>query len=266
MNLFWRYKYKVFLTGVDVSHQNGPVEHGHQTIAISVRALLFGSGLSVKFWPYDFFHVLCSRNALPHRDKISSPLYLITGKKDIFKNLYTFSLPVFVWPPGFWKKCFKEDARQGIFLGHVPHTNYLILYYDKGTNQVKITTHSKFYEGFNDLPVDNFALNCQHILCLNWTQVPPYKTKLNSSDFEFFVYLFSNKEIAVIPVLSNTTDVSFGFDLKDYELSGQTYVQDVDDTILSSSAKSFGIGKQSWKKLCGAFITHIDGDTIFSTD
>ena len=88
------YKYKVFPTGSDVSFQNGPVEHGHQTVATSVCALLFGSGLSVNFWPYVFFHVLCIHNALPHKGQTASPLYLDTGKKDNFKNLCTFGCRV----------------------------------------------------------------------------------------------------------------------------------------------------------------------------
>ena len=44
LNLFCQYKYKVFPTGAEASHQNGPVEQRHQTIATSVHALLFVSG------------------------------------------------------------------------------------------------------------------------------------------------------------------------------------------------------------------------------
>ena len=161
LNLFQRYKYKVFLNGADESVQNGPVERGHQTVATSIHALLFGSGLSVKFWPYAFFYVLWIQNALPHKDQTASTLYLATEKKDNFKNLRTFGCRVYVWPPGVQKKHFKEDVRQGIFLGYLPHTDCLILYYDEGSCQVKIATHAKFDEGFNDLPVDNLPLNSQ---------------------------------------------------------------------------------------------------------
>lgn len=78
---------------------------------------------------------------------------------------------------------------------------------------------------------------------LNGLHVPPDKNELKSSYLGFFIYPFSDKEIAIIPVLHNTTDVSFGFDFKDCKLSGWMYVQDIDDTVSSSAAKSFGTCK-----------------------
>ena len=137
---------------------------------------------------------------------------------------------------GFCKKCFKEDARQGIILGYLPQTDH-ILYYYEGTGQVKIATHAKFDEDFNDLTVDNLPLNSQKVLFLNGTCVPADNNKLTSSDLEFFVYLFSDKETAVIPILPNMSDTLFGFDLTDCKLSGYMYIKDVNDTMLSSAAK-----------------------------
>jgi hypothetical protein len=102
LNLFQKYKYKynMYPTGADASFQNGPVERAHRTIATSIRALLFGSDLPIKFWSYAFHHVLRIRNALPHRNQSSSPLFLSTGKKDNFTNLRTFGCRVFFCPPG----------------------------------------------------------------------------------------------------------------------------------------------------------------------
>ena len=229
-------------------------------LPVSVR-----SGLPVKCWPYVFFHVLRIRNALPHCGQNASPLFLTMGKKDNFTNLWTFSCRVFVCPPGFQKKHFKQDAQHGIFLGYVPHTDCLILYFEEGSGRVKIATHNKFDESFNDLPVDNMPLNCQKILCLNGTCICPDKRELNSSDLEFFLYPFSDKETAVIPVHPSTTHASFGFDLNDYDFSGCAYIKDVDDTVTSSAAKSFGTCKRLRTKLCGAFLTYINGDPVFST-
>ena len=114
---------------------------------------------------------------------------------------------------------------------------------------MKIATHAKFDEGFNDLPVDHLPLNSQQILRLNGTRVPADAKELSSSDLEFFVYPFSDKETAIIPVLPNTSDALFGFELADCELSGQlsgcTYIKNVDDTKSSSDAQSFGTCKQS---------------------
>ena len=53
--------------------------------------------------------------------------------------------------------------------------------------------------------------------------------------------------------------------MKDYELSGCTYIKDAEDTVTFSAAKSFGTCKRSQTKLRGAFLTHFDGDPIFST-
>ena len=108
-------------------------------------------------------------------------------------------------------------------------------------------------------------MNCQKILCINCTRVPTDKNELQLSNLEFFVYTFSEKETAIIPLLPNTNDASFGFNLKNCELSGYTYVQDVDNTVSFSVAKSFETCKWSQKKLNGAFITHINGYTFFST-
>ena len=108
-------------------------------------------------------------------------------------------------------------------------------------------------------------LNCQQILFLNGTHVPPNKCELHSSDLEFFVYPFSKKQTAVIPVHPSTADFSFGFDLKDCELSGRTYIKDINDTATSSAAWLFGTCKRLRSKICGAFLTHIDGDPVFST-
>ena len=49
-NLFHKYDYDVRCTGANASFQNGAVERAHRTVATSVRALLFGAGLPVKFW------------------------------------------------------------------------------------------------------------------------------------------------------------------------------------------------------------------------
>ena len=57
-NLFRRYNYRVYPTGADSSSSNGSVERAHRTVATSIRALLFGSNLPVKFWGYAFHHVL----------------------------------------------------------------------------------------------------------------------------------------------------------------------------------------------------------------
>jgi hypothetical protein len=50
--------YIVEPTALDSSHQNGPGERPHQTIADGIRTMLAGAALPPKFWPYAFHHFL----------------------------------------------------------------------------------------------------------------------------------------------------------------------------------------------------------------
>ena len=92
--LFRRYGYRIYPTGADSSFSNGSVERAHRTIVTSVRALLFGANLHVKFWNYAFHHVLRIRNSIPHSGQSDSPLFLATNSKDNFSNLKTFGCRV----------------------------------------------------------------------------------------------------------------------------------------------------------------------------
>ena len=148
----------------------------------------------------------------------------------------------------------------------MPHTSRLIPWYDEESSRVKIATHAKFDEGFNDLPADTLPPNCQQILRHNGTKLPTDKNEISSSQLEFFVHPFLEKETVTIPVLPNNKDDNFGFQLRDDELFSRTFIERVKDTKTSSAAKTFGNFKQSQRKFRGAFITHIDGDPVFSTD
>lgn len=69
------------------------------------------------------------------------PLFLPTDKKDNFKNIRIFICCVWVWPSDICYKQFKDNARKGIFLGYVFHTFLLILWYDRESEHIKISTH-----------------------------------------------------------------------------------------------------------------------------
>ena len=95
-NLFFTFGYEIYPTSPDSSNQNGPVEWAYQTVSQGIKALLFGAGLDVKFWPYAFIHVLRIGNALPGQGQDASPLFLSTGRKDNFRNLQIFGCRVWV--------------------------------------------------------------------------------------------------------------------------------------------------------------------------
>ena len=99
-NLFTKSGYRIYPTGADASNQNGSVGRGHCTIADTVQALLTGSGIDTKFWPYAFYHALRLYNAIPTRRSDVSPLTQATNIIEDFTNLLTFGCRVWVRPPG----------------------------------------------------------------------------------------------------------------------------------------------------------------------
>ena len=68
---------------------------------------------------------------------------------------------------------FKDDVRKCVFLGYVPHTDRLIIYYNCESECVKITSYCKFDEGFNDLPTESVPLGFQKLICENQDEKLP---------------------------------------------------------------------------------------------
>ena len=66
IQLFEQAGYNIKFTSPNHSHQNGPVERPHQTIATALRTMLHGADLDVKYWPYAFHHYIRTYNATPH--------------------------------------------------------------------------------------------------------------------------------------------------------------------------------------------------------
>ena len=95
--------------------------------------------------------------------------------------------------------------------------------------------------------------------------MPSDPKPLSSTDLHFFVYPFSEKEVATLPVLDSNKDDSFGLALANDELSGRTFIRDIKNNKSSSAARMFGNFNRSRKKLRGAYITHIDNAPVFST-
>ena len=91
-NLFTSKGYEIRLTGAEASFQNGPVERAHRTLSNSIRALLTGANLPLKFWPYAFYHAMQLSNAFPEPGQDQSPIQLANpnGKPEDLSNLRTF--------------------------------------------------------------------------------------------------------------------------------------------------------------------------------
>ena len=95
----------------------------------------------------------------------------------------------------------------------------------------------QFDEGFNDLPLGELPLGASQYVCLNHgIRPPPDSAPLLSSDFEFFVYPFANRQFATIPVQKHDKNQLFGLTLAHDDLMKRTYVQKIKDNSSVSKA------------------------------
>ena len=99
IQLFEQAGYNIEFTSPNHSHQNGPVERPHQTIATALRTMLHGADLDVKYWPYAFHHYVRTYNATPHGELRQSPYEIMTGRQPDLGYLRTFGCPIIATPP-----------------------------------------------------------------------------------------------------------------------------------------------------------------------
>ena len=102
-NIFIFKGYAIRSTGPEASFQNGPVKRAHRTLSNSIRALLTGANLPVKFWPYAFYHAMRLSNAFPEARNDKYPIELAnpSGKpENLSTKLRTFGCRTWIKPPG----------------------------------------------------------------------------------------------------------------------------------------------------------------------
>ena len=263
-NLFTSSGYQIFPTGADASHQNAPVERAHRTLANSIRALLTGSALHIKFWPYAFYHALRLTNAFPTAGNTASPVFKATASKEDLHALRTFGCRVWVRPPGKRKAKLVPNSRKGIFLGYVPYTTRNILWYDPATTRVKIATHARFDEGMNDLPVTEIPPNVQHLSRTDdGVAFPAEQSEVAASDFSFYISPFSDLLHKRLSHTAKSSHSTYGFSFADDPLMQKPYVEDIADK--SDACRLFSNRRASRNRLRGAFLVSIDGDRIFTS-
>jgi hypothetical protein len=130
---------------------------------------------------------------------------------------------------------------------------------------MKIASHCVFDEGFNNVPVKKLPPNVQHILRSTDNNRRPTADPdpISNTDLEFYVYPFaSEKEIVIATIPDNNTDPTFGFQLGTDELYNHVYVKEI--AAKSCASNIFNNLKASRKILRGAFITHLNGNPVFS--
>ena len=186
---------------------------------------------------------------------------MATRQRDDFTGMKTFGYRVWVRPPGKKRAKFKSNARKGIFLGYLPHTNRIIIWYDVETERAKIATHCRFDEGFNNLPADALPINIQHLIR---SENRERKIKMDSkitdtSKQGFYTYPFT--ESLEGTVTRSCTDPYCGLPFADDELYHRVYVKDIAENMSVSTL--FSTPEATRKKMCGTYITVIDGERVF---
>lgn len=262
-NLFKKYGYEIRVTGADTSRQNAPVERAHRTVADGIRALLIGSNVPIRFWPFAFTHFLRIRNSFPGADQDKSPFEICLNKKDNFLNFRTFGARVWVRPPGKRRRKFKKFIRKGIFLGYTGQTQRNFIWYDVNTERVKIASHGRFDEGFNDLPIESIPPNVQQLTRSAFGK--RYKKdpkELTSCDLQFYLEPFA--EVVKKNINRSCEHPQVGMQLATDPLYQRVYVSDFEKG--NSSDKICSSYKATCRKFRGAFITEIQGTPIFSEE
>jgi hypothetical protein len=82
--------YTVEPTGADSPSQNGCAEIWNNTLANTVRVLLYGAGLPAKYWSAAILHAVYLHNRCVHQQTKKTPFELWTGMKPDLCHLKIF--------------------------------------------------------------------------------------------------------------------------------------------------------------------------------
>ena len=149
------------------------------------------------------------------------------------------------------------NSRKGIFLGYVPYTTRNILWYDVETHRVKIATHARFDEGFNDLPFSDVPPNGQHLMRTDdGTPLPAETAPLSSSNFGHFVTPFKDLQLVKLSFNARDKDNEFGLRIADDPVLSKPYIINIKDKSPASWLCS--THKASRNKFRGAYIVEIN--------
>ena len=171
-------------------------------------------------------------NAFPEARKDKSPVQLANPscKAEDLSSLRTFGCQTWVKPPGARDAKLVPNSQKGIFLGYVPYTTRTILLYDVATHKVKIATHAKFDEGFNDFPMDQVPSNGQHLMRTDeGTPFPAETRELSSSDFGHFVTPIKDLQLVKLSFTACDKDDEFGFRFADDPVLSKPYITNIKD-------------------------------------
>jgi hypothetical protein len=139
--------YVVESTGADSPSQNGGAEIYKKPLAVKTRTLLYGAGLSSKFWSIALLHSVYLHNCLVHSATNKTPYEGCYVRKPDITHLKTFGSRVCVKHTGSRQcKLYRQDFT-GIFLVYTA-TDQNIIYLDLDSGVVKSCHHAVFDEAW----------------------------------------------------------------------------------------------------------------------
>ena len=241
-------------TAPDSSHQNGPGERPHQTIADALRAMLGGAALQPKFWPYAFQHFIRLYNVTVHRGHSASPFEICSGLRPNLRFLRVFGCRVYALParPRRPDKIV-SDARVGIFLGY-SKTMKNILYYDSVSSSVKTAQHVAFDETMNDL--DDKPPNARMLDGLQNGQPDVLDAGVILPDLDVSFHPFSRFTTVTVS-LEPDSDSPLGFDLDTCDRLHRAFISAVHRPLLGRTLRA----SKSHK---GSYLVSINGFPVFT--
>ena len=140
-------KYSVEPTGADNASQNKAVEKWNDVLGVTVRVLLYGSGLPATFWSVALLHAVYLHNRRVHRSIMMTPYEAWHGFKPDLRKLRVFGLRVCVKRTGKRRSKLNRHDFTGIFLGYTA-TDENIRYVDVDSRCVKQCHHVIFDEAW----------------------------------------------------------------------------------------------------------------------
>ena len=182
--LMEKHLYTVEPTGADSPSQNGAAEKWNDTLAVTVRALLYGAALPPKYWSATLLHAVYLHNRRVHRSMKSTPFECWYGRKPDLRRLRVFGSRVSVKRTGKRRAKLDRHDFTGIFIGYTA-TDANIRYIDTTTGNVKTSHHAVFDECWYHQPWRPPAAQALFDLGLAVASAPTHSTTTMVHDTVF---------------------------------------------------------------------------------
>lgn len=134
-------------TGADSPDQNKQAEKYNDILGVTVRVLLYGSGLPAQFWSAALMHACYLHNRRVHKSTLMTPFEAWNGFKPDLRTLRVFGSRVCVKRTGKRRSKLDRHDFTGIFLGYTA-TDENVRYIDVHTRMVKTSHHAIFDEAW----------------------------------------------------------------------------------------------------------------------